>query len=217
MVTLLIALVANVSMAKPKPSEEISVEVTLANGKKVAGTLKDYKLSSFYDATGYHLTTIGSVTLVSGNKEQSYTPEDLKSMKMKTKDGIIDYLSLHGIKKFTLPKNMNASKSKYLWQVIYKGGNVIGLGLPSNNSYWVSSSAHVSLNTYALAYCLKGDEIAVVYYVPEKGASGKKGEVKRSFDRFPKMEEYFKGDDFSMKAFKKDPLSILKVLEKNYK
>ena len=42
--------------------------------------------------------------------------------------------------------------------------------------------------------------------------TGQKNWIAKCFERFPKMFEYIKSDDFVYKTFKKDPFSVLDKL-----
>lgn len=202
--------------AQKKDLGNVTVEVILNNGSKVTGKLIDGSFANFLEPSyGYYLNTLQSVKVATqkGKKEVSYDANDVKSLKLTSNGESTEYLSLYNIKNFTWPKNMIPGNTKHFWPIVYKGNNIIGFGLLANQTSVVGISSYVHSHSMAFAYCKKGDNIAVVYYVPMKGASGEKAIMRRCFARFPNMHDYLKSKDFSWKDFKKDPLSVLKTLE----
>ena len=202
--------------AQSNDLDNVTVQVTLNNGSKINGKLIDATFANFLEPSyGYYLNTLQSVKVSTqrGKKEVTYDANDVKSLKLTSNGESTEYLSLYIIKNFTWPKNLIPGNTKHFWPVVYKGKNIIGFGLLANQTSVVGISSYVHRHSMAFAYCKKGDAVAVVYYVPMKGASGEKAIMRRCFARFPNMHDYLKSKDFSWKEFKKNPLSVLTTLE----
>ena len=149
--------------------------------------------------------------------EREISADEANSLVITYDDGTeIEFMSLYAVKNFTLAKNMNKSGHRYFWLVIQKGKNLIGFASTSSITTvtGVGFMNSIRSNSLAYSYCKKGDEIAVTYYVPSVNATGGlTADIRRAFDRFPKMANYIESDNFKLKDFKKNPFGLLDTLD----
>ena len=116
-----------------------------------------------------------------------------------------------------MPKSLKKTNHKYFWEQTYEGKEVLGFMSPTVD-YSSSGSTFYIEESIAFSYCLKGDNVAVTYFVPESGSRAwPKKTLRMCFERFPKMDEYLESDAFSLKDMKKHPLDLLRVLERKLK
>ena len=222
MLTLLMLLVGVVSInAKDKKEEPVQCVITLQNGDKVSGYVFNVKttkvMASMYGQNVIALQTLFVSPSMTG-KIIKYTADDVKEFEVTVEGKTMKFLSLYTTKVFTMPKDLKPTSHRYFWQVAYEGKDVIGLLSPTiDRSYnpWTGTKIEESI---AFSYCLKDDNVAVTYFVPESGSRAwPKKTLRMCFERFPKMDEYLESDAFSLKDMKKHPLDLLRVLERKLK
>ena len=68
-----------------------------------------------------------------------------------------------------MPKSLKKTNHKYFWEQTYEGKEVLGFMSPTVD-YSSSGSTFYIEESIAFSYCLKGDNVAVTYFVPESGS-----------------------------------------------
>jgi hypothetical protein len=216
-ILMLLLLVVCCLAVTAKKKEIYSCELTLNNGQKVKGwVIKD----SYSKYGGYMIKNMNEITIANAKEDKKgtvYNADDAKSLVISNDEtgDKVEYLSLYATKNFTKPENLVPSNHKYFWQIAYKGKNVYGFCSESSTYEMSLSGYNIKKNSGAFSYCLKGDQIAVYFYISLSGTVlGEKSELKRQFARFPKMVSYIEGDDVKVKEIKNDPFMLLEKLDK---
>ena len=211
----LITFVVNAAMAKL--DKNLKCTLTLLDGTTVSGYMVDYKTKTISDGPS-HLHNMVSLKIASkpDGEGVEYSANDSKKLVIKTKEGDSEFLSAYIMKNSTRPKNMKHGKTKCFIAVIYKQKGVYGLVSEASDFITYRSFNDVvssKISTITYLYCLEGDEVVIPYWNPsDKLTIGAKGGLRLCFERFPKVVEYIKSDEFSMKMMKSNPLNILDIV-----
>ncbi len=213
--TLLTALLVCTPLSTQAKNNEEKCVITLLDGNKISGKVVKTNNKKYGPNNVSNLYSV-KVKEDNGN-EREISADEANSLVITYDDGTeIEFMSLYAVKNFTLAKNMNKSGHRYFWLVIQKGKNLIGFASTSSITTvtGVGFMNSIRSNSLAYSYCKKGDEIAVTYYVPSVNATGGlTADIRRAFDRFPKMANYIESDDFKLKDFKKNPFGLLNTLD----
>ena len=210
---LLVIVFTCIPMCSQAKNNEAKCVITMLDGKKVSGTIVDTSDKKY---GAYNVKNLYSVKIKDDNgNETEITADDASEMIITHEDGSkSEYMSLYTIKNFTLPKSMKKSAHRYFWYVFEKNKNLISFASVSTTYTLTGVNSSVTTNSAAFSYCKKGDDIAVTYYVPTWGTQiSLKAEIRRAFDRFPKMADYIESDKFNMNELKKNPFNLIKVLD----
>lgn len=205
---------AFVASAWAKERPEVKCVLTLNDGKTVEG----WFLKEGFGTYGPNrLKNVDEITITptkDGKDGTTYKADDVKVLKCIYQNGSEEkeYRSLYALKPQTRPRNLKHSGHKYFWMVAYKGKKVLGF-LSEATVIHTLPWGRNEIKTKAYSYCIDGDEVAVTYYVPYDMSLNAKTEYKYNFERFPEMVEFIKSKDFSTKAIKENPFSILEKLD----
>ena len=205
--------------AKKKEVEKIKCTATLFDGKKVTGYIVDGKTKKISYGSD-HMCNIYSVSIADTpeGKGNVYTADDVKEITCTFEDGTKVVLkSLYLLKNLSWPKNLKHGSIRTFYPVAYQKKGILGFACQTKDvdfAAWSNGYLRYDTNT-RYCYCLEGDETVIPYYKDygkNSLATGQKNWIAKCFERFPKMFEYIKSDDFVYKTFKKDPFSVLDKL-----
>ncbi len=218
LVVLLLLVPCIVSNAAKK-KETVKCTATLFDGKKVTGYIVDGKTTMIYygEEKIYNIYSVSIADTPEG-KGNVYTADEVKEIAVTYEDGTKGVLkSLYLLKNLSWPKNLKHGSKRTFFPVAYQKKGILGFACQTKvvdfaawSLGWLQYESHVQY-----CYCLEGDETVIPYYTDygkNTLATGQKKWIARCFERFPKMFEYIKSDDFVYKTFKKDPFSVLDKL-----
>lgn len=218
LVVLLLLVPCIVSNAAKK-KEAVKCTATLLDGKKVTGYIVDGKTKMIYygDEKIYNIYSVSIADTPEG-KGNVYTADEVKEIAVTYEDGTKGMLkSLYLLKNLSWPKNLKHGSKRTFFPVAYQKKGILGFACQTKavdfaawSLGWMQHESHVQY-----CYCLEGDETVIPYYTDygkNTLATGQKNWIAKCFERFPKMFEYIKSDDFVYKTFKKDPFSVLDKL-----
>lgn len=205
--------------AKKKETEKVKCTATLFDGKKVTGYVVDGKTKMIYygDEKIYNIYSVSIADTPEG-KGNVYTADEVKEMTFTYEDGTKGVLrSLYLLKNLSWPKNLKHGSKRTFFPVAYQKKGILGFACSTTvvdyaawSLGWMRHESHVQY-----CYCLEGDETVIPYYTDygkNSLATGQKNWIAKCFERFPKMFEYIKSDNFEYKTFKKNPFSLLDKL-----
>ena len=218
LVVLLLLVPCIVSNAAKK-KEAVKCTATLLDGKKVTGYIVDGKTKMIYygEEKIYNIYSVSIADTPEG-KGNVYTADEVKEIAVTYEDGTKGVLkSLYLLKNLSWPKNLKHGSKRTFFPVAYQKKGILGFACQTKavdfaawSLDWHRNESHVQY-----CYCLEGDETVIPYYTDygkNSLATGQKNWIAKCFERFPKMFEYIKSDDFVYKTFKKDPFSVLDKL-----
>ena len=215
LLSLLIVLLCALT-ASAKKASTIKCELILNDGKKVEGWLVKDKSETYGPYMVKNVTDFVVATSRESKEGTSYNADDVKEIKLtnEVSGESLEYKSLYAVKSFTMPKSMTPSPKRYFWLVVYKGKKVTGYISTASNRVVTGVMSSYTERSLPFSYSVDGDDIAVTYHVPMDGTViGKQADLKRMFERFPQICEYIDSKDFSLKAFKRNPLILLEKLD----
>lgn len=218
LVVLLLLVPCIVSNAAKK-KEAVKCTATLLDGKKVTGYIVDSetKMIGYQGDYMYNMYKISIADTPEG-KGKDYTADEVKEMTCTLKDGTkVLFKSLYLLKAATYPKNLKHGSKRTFYPVTYNKKGILGFACATKApDYTTKALGFIGREDHVqYCYCLEGDETVIPYYTDygkNSLATGQKKWIARCFERFPKMFEYIKSDDFVYKTFKKDPFSVLDKL-----
>lgn len=205
--------------AKKKEKEAVKCTATQFDGKKITGYIVDGKTKKISYGSD-HMYNIYSVSIADTpeGKGNVYTADDVKEITCTFEDGTkVVFKSLYMLKNATWPRNLKHGSMRTFYPVAYQKKGILGFACQTKDvdfAAWSNGYLRYDTNT-RYCYCLEGDETVIPYYKDygkNSLATGQKNWIAKCFERFPKMFEYIKSDDFVYKTFKKDPFSVLDKL-----
>ena len=212
-------IVCNAAKKKEKEPLAVKCTATLFDGKKITGYIVDGKTKEISYGND-HMYNIYSVSIADTpeGKGNVYTADEVKEITCTFEDGTKKvFKSLYILKDLTWPRNLKHGSKRTLFPIDYHKKGILGFACQTEaldfaawSLGWHRNEIHV-----LYCYCLEGDETVIPYYTDYGKynlATGQKNWIAKCFERFPKMFEYIKSDDFVYKTFKKDPFSVLDKL-----
>ncbi len=212
-------IVSNAAKKKEKEPLAVKCTATLFDGKKITGYIVDGKTKEISYGND-HMYNIYSVSIADTpeGKGNVYTADEVKEITCTFEDGTKKvFKSLYILKDLTWPRNLKHGSKRTLFPIDYHKKGILGFACQTEaldfaawSLGWHRNEIHV-----LYCYCLEGDETVIPYYTDygkNSLATGQRKWIAKCFERFPKMFEYIKSDDFVYKTFKKDPFSVLDKL-----
>lgn len=221
LILVIVAFAVSSSMAKDG-GKSPKCTVTLSDGTKISGYWigSDRKRSSVGRYGIFTLNTIVIADTPDAETGIGYDANNAVKFVVRNANDSIEYLSLYAQKAMTMPKSMKHGKNKSFWHVVYRKNGVCGFvedAFDVNISSRPFGGASYSEKlTRVYCYCLEGDAHVIPYWIPEEQylTFGMRTQIRYSFERFPKVAEYIKSDNFKMNQIYENPIGFLdKVVE----
>ena len=212
-------IVCNAAKKKEKEPLAVKCTATLFDGKKITGYIVDGKTKEISYGND-HMYNIYSVSIADTpeGKGNVYTADEVMEITCTFEDGTKKvFKSLYILKDLTWPRNLKHGSKRTLFPIDYHKKGILGFACQTEALDFAAWSLGWNRNEIHVlyCYCLEGDETVIPYYTDYGKynlATGQKNWIAKCFERFPKMFEYIKSDDFVYKTFKKDPFSVLDKL-----